>query len=235
MRQRHGHIPPGRRYLVFCLPIFAVLKCGHGAPLASYGSLEELPGEEASPQHLRSHMLLLPADGTCETQAAKSVAEFFAAAPHARVHRELALASGSLAEELGLDRCGKAVCLEKGTPLHLTKHWHHRFDDEKGSSGGSGSSGDAHPPPGGFNFRRFQDWYLRTCQTAEIGFVSYHPHRLQVFWVDESNGRRVEQGALARGERHTAWRSTHLGHKFALVDAETGDDVVGWIPVVVVR
>ena len=90
-------------------------------------SITDLPGEEGSPGHLKSHLLVLSADDVCAATTAQ-VGEFFDISPHARVHREIVLAAGELAEELGLssnEGCGQALCLERGTPLRLTKHWHH--------------------------------------------------------------------------------------------------------------
>ena len=75
-----------------------------------------------------------------------------------------------------------------------------------------------------FRLREFQDWYLPECQGAEIGFVSYHDNPINVFWVDEATGGRVEQGLLRRGAEHGLALVAHRA-QFALVDAETAEEL----------
>ena len=215
--------PAGSRLGFLVLLVLFPTTATTRAPLPVKSTFDELPGDVDAPGHLKGHLLVLPADGACEGVTAQ-VTDFFAAAAHARAHRSVGLASGELAAELGLaGNCGRALCLEKGTPKALAKHWNLRFEAaaEARKAGWGGNLSDAEA----FRLREFQDWYLPECQGAEIGFVSYHDNPINVFWVDEATGGRVEQGLLRRGERNTAWRSSHIGHKFALVDAETAEEL----------
>jgi len=53
---------------------------------------------------------------------------------------------------------------------------------------------------------------------ARLASTPDHKRPLRVNWVNPGNHERVDQGVLERGERHTSWRSSYLGHIFELVD-----------------
>jgi len=70
----------------------------------------------------------------------------------------MALAGGELAAKLRLSgACGRAVCLERGTPIDSIEHWNKYFDP----------SGPTHSL-----WDEFSGWFMSECQAAEIGFVS---------------------------------------------------------------
>ena len=77
----------------------------------------------------------------------------------------------------------------------------------------------------------FLDWTQQACQRADIGWVSYYNEPLTLFWLDPSDRRRIPQGELLHGERHTSWRNSYLGHEFEIVKSANHSDVVGVYPV----
>ena len=189
--------PAGSRLGFLVLLVLFPTTATTRAPLPVYSTFDELPGDVDAPGHLKGHLLVLPADGACEGVTAQ-VTDFFAAAAHARAHRSVGLASGELAAELGLaGNCGRALCLEKGTPKALAKHWNLRFEAaaEARKAGWGGNLSDAEA----FRLREFQDWYLPECQGAEIGFVSYHDNPINVFWVDEATGAASSRACCGAG------------------------------------
>jgi hypothetical protein len=77
----------------------------------------------------------------------------------------------------------------------------------------------------------FSAWTQRSCQRAEIGWVSYYDEPLTLLWINPSDNSRVNQGELLRGERYTEWRISYLGHEFEIVKSSNHSDVVGFFPV----
>ena len=87
-----------------------------------------------------------------------------------------------------------AVCVERGTPESLlTKPL-----PEKVYSGDANDSAD------------LSSWMSQECLRIEMGWVSYHPNPVDMFWQRES-GELVNVGKLDYGERHTVWQQTTLG------------------------
>ena len=75
------------------------------------------------------------------------------------------------------------------------------------------------------------DWMHEACQRVEMGFTSYVPEPavVNMYWVHDVTGERVNVGLLRHGERNTVWQTTTLGHRFVLEHSESGeilDDLV---------
>ncbi len=49
------------------------------------------------------------------------------------------------------------------------------------------------------------------------------PQPIKVYWIDENTGEKVFNAQLEKGERHTNFISTFIGHKFVFEDAVTGE------------
>lgn len=69
------------------------------------------------------------------------------------------------------------------------------------------------------------DWFVSNCQSAEVGFVSYNEVPTKVYWVDNS-GKKHIRATIDKGERHTFWSSSFLGHHFLLEDSESGEELL---------
>lgn len=69
-------------------------------------------------------------------------------------------------------------------------------------------------------------WTNQNCQQAEIGFLSYYEEVLEVRWIRPDTGERMKLSDLRRGERHTSWHNTFLGHSFEIYNPST-DNVIG--------
>lgn len=96
----------------------------------------------------------------------------------------------------GPEACGQALCLERGTPLDFVAHWHQRFNPNNKSDDDSELSTTTATMT---NEEKFDAWFLPTCQAAELGFVSYHPNPINMFWVQPETKEHVPQ---ARQEAH---------------------------------
>jgi hypothetical protein len=110
--------------------------------VASLGSLSDLPLDAEG--FLAEHLLVVLGEtdtghgARCAPATAALDAEWQRLGRHATAYRRLVRAKGSLAEALGvqppqgsvsaLDGCGRAVCLERGTPLASVAHWQQRFE-----------------------------------------------------------------------------------------------------------
>mmetsp|Transcript_10135 Transcript_10135/g.12299 ORF Transcript_10135/g.12299 Transcript_10135/m.12299 type:complete len:504 (-) Transcript_10135:91-1602(-) len=172
----------------------------------TYNTLESLPLDENG--RLAQHLLIFPSP---EINAGQNCGQSGEATWRSIDHseREFAFVSGEFATLFGLldnDSCGIALCLERGSqPEHL-QHWNHRYQPSTRNQ---------------FLLPQFNKWYSSTCQAAEIGFVSYNENPISISWIDESSGQHHYQGELIFGERHTAWRTSFLGHVFYLEDKVT--------------
>lgn len=51
--------------------------------------------------------------------------------------------------------------------------------------------------------------------------MSYNVNPVIIYWMDSNNNRKPV-GTLLKGERNTQWHQSYLGHKFELVDKDTG-------------
>ena len=54
-----------------------------------------------------------------------------------------------------------------------------------------------------------------------MGIVSYLDKPAIVYWISHDGSRR-KNTVLYRGEKNTFWMNTILGHRFEIVDEETG-------------
>lgn len=72
---------------------------------------------------------------------------------------------------------------------------------------------------------KFENWAYKYCQASEMGFVSYHPNIITVFWLSIPDGKRFDVGKIGYGEKYTMWQSTTLGHRFELIDEVTGETI----------
>mmetsp|Transcript_50578 Transcript_50578/g.100023 ORF Transcript_50578/g.100023 Transcript_50578/m.100023 type:complete len:611 (-) Transcript_50578:128-1960(-) len=209
----------------FKLLLIAALCPEMASALESYSTVSSLPQTDGA---LVEHLLLLPAGDACHASTGLMAGHWhFSMTPGQTAERRLVLADGALAAALGWNTadeadpsmaCGQAYCLERGTPVEFVAHWHRRFDPN--------AHHDLFPAsPSASVQEKFEAWFLPTCQAAEIGFVSYHPNPINVFWVHTGTQERVPQGELSSGERNTSWRSTYLGHVFYLEDAHTKEPI----------
>jgi hypothetical protein len=64
--------------------------------------------------------------------------------------------------------------------------------------------------------------WLHKCKSAEVGFISFYPQDLSLFWLN-AEGARHPVGTLQTGERYTIWQSSFLGHTFDVVDKKTNE------------
>lgn len=121
--------------------------------------------------------------------------------------REKAHVGGELAQQLfgenalsgsNSNNC-PAVCLGVGTHLDYIVY---PFSEQVYTGGGNP-----------------MDWVHNFCQKKEFGIINYGPNEANLYWMD--GDKRVMQGTIGKGERHTQWRTTYLGHKFELVDSVT--------------
>lgn len=93
-----------------------------------------------------------------------------------------------------------AVCIQRGT---LTEHVLHPLPELTGK-----------------NLSDVFSFAFDKCQKTEVGFLSYNANPAHVYWVN-SRGKRSLVGNLLKGERHTFWQVSFLGHKFAIEDSVT--------------
>jgi hypothetical protein len=66
-----------------------------------------------------------------------------------------------------------------------------------------------------------REW-SNSCRAAEVGFVSYYPHEVQLYWIN-AKGDRHDVGQLRSGERFTIWQKSFLGHTFEIWDLKTNE------------
>ena len=69
------------------------------------------------------------------------------------------------------------------------------------------------------------DEYIRDHQKVEVGFASHYPQDLQIYWIDEAQHEKIKLGLLKKGLKNTVWKQSYLGHKFDLIDENTGEVV----------
>jgi len=175
------------------------LALGSEAALPVFDSVQKLPYDEAG--HLGSHWILFPEKCTAENG---EMIRFLNSQPSLLAERGVGLAGESLAKELQMEHCGEAISLERGTPAESIPFWNQHFIPEEAKT-------------------TFSQWYDTNCLSAEIGFLSYHQHDIDVKWVQEGTGQLFDQGILRYGEKHTMWRTSRLGHVFKLFDLSTGE------------
>ena len=60
------------------------------------------------------------------------------------------------------------------------------------------------------------------CKAAEVGFISYYPDPVRLYWLN-LKGKRIDVGTLLSGERNTIWQKSFLGHTFEICDKETDE------------
>lgn len=72
----------------------------------------------------------------------------------------------------------------------------------------------------------FESW-LRDLRKAEVGFMHFNSNPVDVMWID--GGRKVKLANIAKGERHTFWTQSYLGHMFELIDEVTKNSLGTYI------
>ena len=105
----------------------SLLALGHAmtSDYATFSEVGSLPSN--SEGSLSEHLLVvLAGSDMCAGATSELMAQWEALHPSSRAERHLVLASGSLADALSLTGapCGQALCLERGTPIKFTPHWH---------------------------------------------------------------------------------------------------------------
>jgi len=177
----------------------AILPFFSNADTVLFSSISDLPLDDKG--HLESQWLLFPI-GKCGDKILSSWNANDMAV------RKVAYVSDDLAASLfGYDGhdCS-AVCLERGVPSSYIKYplpeqiYHEGHDD-------------------------LVNWLNERCQALELGFVSYEENPLKVYWISP-DGSRYELATMEKGERHTFWTNTRLGHEFEIVDSVT-QEVLG--------
>ena len=127
--------------------------------------------------------------------------------------RDKYIINGEFKELLGLSISSKVegcwgICVDRGTTKDLIEHpmIHHVYSE---------ATQDID----------MTTWYRENCQQAEIGFVSYHPTPLNVYWIAPW-GEKLHRAILQKGEKYTFWSKSWLGHQFELVDTITKEIVM---------
>jgi hypothetical protein len=73
------------------------------------------------------------------------------------------------------------------------------------------------------------NWYHNGCQSAEVGFVSYNDNPVTIYWVNRNMpaGKQLsKRSTISKGERHTFWSSSFLGHEFEVHDSVTNENIM---------
>jgi hypothetical protein len=65
--------------------------------------------------------------------------------------------------------------------------------------------------------------FIQNCRKAEVGFISYHPTPLSLYWINLQTQESVLLDTIEKGEAHMKWHSSFLGHKFEVRDQVTND------------
>jgi hypothetical protein len=155
---------------------------------------------------LKDHWLLVNLKDECKVTVEKVWKEM------KFVHRSLGAVDSKVIKQILGDADGAfactAVCLEKGTHYDFI----HKpvldtlvsFDEEE---------------EGREAVTKLTNWAQTNCQSAEIGFISYHKNPATIFWLNSETGEKVPSGHLHYGERNTVWQQSFLGHKFEVVDS----------------
>lgn len=104
------------------------------------------------------------------------------------------------------------ACIEIGTPIDLIQHI---FPDKKYTI-----------QEETFDKAEVLKWFNEECMQREAGFVSSIDNPVNLFWIDNNTGKRVQTGTVLKGERNTVWQNTIMGHVFEAVDSVT-QEVVG--------
>lgn len=65
--------------------------------------------------------------------------------------------------------------------------------------------------------------FISVCKQAEVGFISYHPTPVKLFWINTNTQESVHLDTITKGERNMKWHSSFLGHKFEVRDEETNE------------
>mmetsp|Transcript_27365 Transcript_27365/g.60585 ORF Transcript_27365/g.60585 Transcript_27365/m.60585 type:complete len:484 (+) Transcript_27365:118-1569(+) len=165
---------------------------------ASINSLTQLSYDENN--RLSANYLLHSDTPECLAQMAAHVTHF----------REKLAISKDLENQFfdGSQSACAAVCLEQGMEdIYVTHPLPKALAKEAGAS------------PNGLT-----EW-LTGCQKVEVGFISYHPQPLDLYWLNGKQAR-VSLGQVKWGEKNTVWQQTYLGHQFVLVDSVTQADVL---------
>ena len=66
------------------------------------------------------------------------------------------------------------------------------------------------------------DFLQVNCRQAEVGFLSFLPHVVDIFWIN-FDGEKLLLNELEAGERYTFWTTSFFGHVFELYNHETGE------------
>ena len=127
--------------------------------------------------------------------------------------RDKYIINGEFKELLGLSISSKVqgcwgICVDRGTTKDLIEHpmLYHIYSE---------ATEDVD----------MATWYSENCQQAEIGFVSYHPTPLDVYWIAPW-GEKLHRAILEKGEKYTFWSQSWLGHQFELIDSRTNEIVM---------
>lgn len=109
-------------------------------------------------------------------------------------------------------RC-MAACLEKGTDIALAGYTmpHYHFVGENDEST--------------INKKvKFDEWYRQSCKKVEVCLINYtvKERELEVFWMNEGTNELVKTSSLGYSERGTKCFHSYLGHKFLVMDEESG-------------
>ena len=221
--------------LVFWLLLAALLvqvSCDSGIATQNVGSIEDLPLNEKG--NLRNHWILYPPNCTEQVHSAwKVVAGEYREHGIVEYGNEMFkqfFENSRSRQAIGMIGC-PATCLTKGTPKNLLQ----TPADYLVYSGKRDSikfrKYDNTEQNYDNDYRSFDqdlsmlDWVLEACQRVEMGFTSYIPEPavVNMYWIHDMTGERVNVGLLQYGERNTVWQTTTLGHRFVLEQSETGE------------
>lgn len=65
--------------------------------------------------------------------------------------------------------------------------------------------------------------FIARCKQAEVGFISYHPTPVKLFWINLQTQESVHLDTITKGEANMRWHSSYLGHKFEVRDEQTDE------------
>ena len=125
-----------------------------------------------------------------------------------------------------------AVCLSKGTPLDLllTPVEYLIYSGKRDSLKFKSYNNEIEDYilDESDNEMSLMEWMHDGCQRVEMGWVSYHPNPVSMFWK-APDGRKISVGELEYGEKKTIWQTTTLGHVFELEDSLTKEPLGDYI------
>lgn len=112
-----------------------------------------------------------------------------------------------------------AVCLEKGTLQSVVaRPLPHRYYDRGMVSDNTADGGIIQMDSLG-NFLTSD-----SCGKVEYGFVNYHHHPIELYWINTSTGDKIYNQEIRKGEQESSFITTFVGHKFEVYDSQPNDE-----------